>query len=54
MIRDTFEGLVYVGNPAKPLTNTTSYKTFKVMEEVTPLSSLEQKMVSAVVSEGLK
>ncbi|MGD0405362.1 MAG: acetyltransferase [Candidatus Bathyarchaeia archaeon] len=48
VLKDTFEGLVYVGNPAKPLPNRTSFQTFHVSEEPQPLL-IEQKMLSTVI-----
>lgn len=49
VLKDTFEGLVYVGNPAKPLPNRTSFQTFHVAEEQQP-SQMEQKMLSTLMA----
>jgi sugar O-acyltransferase (sialic acid O-acetyltransferase NeuD family) len=53
VLEDTFEGLVYVGNPAKPLPNKTSFQTFKV-EEPAPVVVAEQQMLSTVIAENPK
>jgi len=50
VLQNTFEGLVYVGNPAKPLPNKTSFQSFHVKEEVSPASVVEQKMLSTVIA----
>ncbi len=49
VIQDTFEGLVYVGNPAKPLPNRTSFQSFRVSEELKDTSLLEQKILMSVI-----
>jgi sugar O-acyltransferase (sialic acid O-acetyltransferase NeuD family) len=53
VLEDTFEGLVYVGNPAKPLPNKTSFQTFHV-EETQTVAAAEQQMLSTVISENPK
>lgn len=54
VLHNTFEGLVYVGNPAKPLPNKTSFESFHV-KEVMPVASLEeQKILSPVIGEGVQ
>jgi sugar O-acyltransferase (sialic acid O-acetyltransferase NeuD family) len=52
VLEDTFEGLVYVGNPAKPLPNKTSFQTFHV-EEPQPVAA-EQRMLSTVIVDNPK
>ncbi len=52
VLHDTFPGLVYVGNPAKPLPNRTSFESFHVNEAVPESYRLEQKLVSAVVNQA--
>lgn len=52
VLQNTFEGLVYVGNPAKPLPNKTSFQSFHVKEEMPPASLEEQKMLSEVIGQG--
>ncbi len=54
VLHDTFPGLVYVGNPAKPLPNRTSFESFHVAEPLPSAYVLEQKMVSSVVDRPVK
>lgn len=51
VLQSTFEGLVYVGNPAKPLPNKTSFQSFNVTEGIPPASLIEQKMLSTVIGQ---
>jgi sugar O-acyltransferase (sialic acid O-acetyltransferase NeuD family) len=51
VLHDTFAGLVYVGNPAKPLPNKTSLQAFHLAEEVPEAELLEQKVVSNAIAE---
>ena len=48
ILKNTFQGLVYVGNPAKPLPNRTSLQAFNVNEESQP-PLLEQEIVSGAI-----
>lgn len=51
VLNDTFEGLVYVGNPAHPLSNKTSFQTLNVKAETPPMATLaEEKMLSSVIA----
>ena len=54
VLKNTFEGLVYVGNPAKPLPNKTSFQSFHVKEEAPYPSLIEQNMLSTVISQDTK
>ena len=48
VLQSTFAGLVYVGNPAHPLPNKTSFQSFNVNEKL-PISVVEEKkLVSSV------
>jgi sugar O-acyltransferase (sialic acid O-acetyltransferase NeuD family) len=46
VVKDTFEAMVYVGNPAKPMPNKTSFQSFNVPIALAPNKQLEHKMVS--------
>ena len=52
VLQSTFTGLVYVGNPAHPLPNKTSFQSFNVREEL-PISVVEEKkLISNVTGTG--
>jgi len=50
VLHDTFEGLVYVGNPARALPHRTSFESFKLKETVPLATTAEEKMLSAVIA----
>jgi len=51
VLNDTFEGLVYVGNPAHPLPNRTSFQALNVTAETQPLVTMvEEKILSSVIA----
>ena len=50
VIKDTLEGLVYVGNPAKPLLNKTSLETFHVDAGSQFLSAEQKTLANITVS----
>ncbi len=50
VLHDTFEGLVYVGNPAKSLPNRSSLEAIRVKEKVPLAMVAEEKLLSAVVA----
>ncbi len=50
VLHDTFEGLVYVGNPAHSLANKTSFQSFNVKEKVLTPSVTEERVLSAVIA----
>jgi len=50
VLHDTFEGLVYVGNPAKPLPHKTSFESCKVKEKVPLVATAEEKLLSALIA----
>jgi sugar O-acyltransferase (sialic acid O-acetyltransferase NeuD family) len=49
VLHDTIRGLVYVGNPAHPLKNKTSFESFHVKEEMLT-NVAEQKIVSKALN----
>jgi sugar O-acyltransferase (sialic acid O-acetyltransferase NeuD family) len=51
VLQSTFEGLVYVGNPAHPLPNKTSFQSFKVQEKLPNNTFAEEKMLSNIIRE---
>jgi sugar O-acyltransferase (sialic acid O-acetyltransferase NeuD family) len=50
VLHNTFRGLVYVGNPAHPLKDKTSFESFNVKEESTANNLAEQKIVSKALT----
>jgi sugar O-acyltransferase (sialic acid O-acetyltransferase NeuD family) len=50
VLHDTFKGLVYVGNPAHPLKDKTSFESFNVKETQPTIKVEEQKMVSKALN----
>lgn len=51
VLKNTFEGLVYVGNPAKPLPHKTSFQSFNI-PEVSKAAVIEQKTVSTITADN--
>ncbi len=52
VLKSTFAGLVYVGNPARPLPNKTSFQSFNVKKDL-PVSVVEEtKIISNVTASG--
>ena len=52
VIQNTVERLVYVGNPAKPLPNKTSFQSFHFEEDASPASLEKQKTLSEILGQG--
>jgi sugar O-acyltransferase (sialic acid O-acetyltransferase NeuD family) len=50
VLHDTFRGLVYAGNPAKPIENKTSYNTFNVREALPDSLVKEQNIISKAMN----
>jgi hypothetical protein len=50
VLHDTFKGLIYVGNPAKPLPHKTSFESFKTKEKVALSTVAEEKLLSSVIA----